>query len=500
MILIKNRRNMFRRILLLIAAACGMETAAPAQEALELTLQQTIRHAQEQSPDAQSARHSFRSSYWNYRYYRANYLPNLTLTSNPYLDRAINKVTLGDGSVKFVEQNLLASDLTLSLTQNVPWTGGTFFVETSAQRIDLFSDNSHSYQTSPVNIGYRQSLFGHNSLKWDRRIEPVRYREARKRYVETLELVAAAATQKFFALATAQSNYEIACTNYANADTLYIYARGRYDIGTISENEMLQLEINKLTEETNRMNARIEVDNAMQELRSYLGIQQDVELKVRIEDFVPDLQIDLNEALMLAAQNSPDIENMQRRRLESESAVSQARANAGLKADIYLRFGLTQTADRWKNAWRNPMDQQYVSLSVSLPILDWGRGKGQVRVAKSNRDLVQTQVEQDKTDFDLNIRKLVKQFNLQAQRVHIAARTDTTAQRRADVARRLYLLGQSTILDLNASITEKDSARRNYVTALYDYWSLYYTLRSLTLYDFGQGRPLEEDLERLLKE
>lgn len=476
-----------------------METAVYAQEAMELTLQQTIRHAQEQSPDAQSARHSFRSSYWNYRYYRANYLPNLTLTSNPYLDRAINKVTLGDGSVKFVEQNLLASDLTLSLTQNVPWTGGTFFVETSAQRIDLFSDNSHSYQTSPVNIGYRQSLFGHNSLKWDRRIEPVRYREARKRYVETLELVAAAATQKFFALATAQSNYEIACTNYANADTLYIYARGRYDIGTISENEMLQLEINKLTEETNRMNARIEVDNAMQELRSYLGIQQDVELKVRIEDFVPDLQIDLNEALMLAAQNSPDIENMQRRRLESESAVSQARANAGLKADIYLRFGLTQTADRWKSAWRNPMDQQYVSLSVSLPILDWGRGKGQVRVAKSNRDLVQTQVEQDKTDFDLNIRKLVKQFNLQAQRVHIAARTDTTAQRRADVARRLYLLGQSTILDLNASITEKDSARRNYVTALYDYWSLYYTLRSLTLYDFGQGRPLEEDLERLIK-
>lgn len=476
-----------------------METAVSAQEAMELTLQQTIRHAQEQSPDAQSARHSFRSSYWNYRYYRANYLPNLTLTSNPYLDRAINKVTLGDGSVKFVEQNLLASDLTLSLTQNVPWTGGTFFVETSAQRIDLFSDNSHSYQTSPVNIGYRQSLFGHNSLKWDRRIEPVRYREARKRYVETLELVAAAATQKFFALATAQSNYEIACTNYANADTLYIYARGRYDIGTISENEMLQLEINKLTEETNRMNARIEVDNAMQELRSYLGIQQDVDLKVRIEDFVPDLQIDLNEALLLAAQNSPDIENMQRRRLESESAVAQARANAGLKADIYLRFGLTQTADRWKNAWRNPMDQQYVSLSVSLPILDWGRGKGQVRVAKSNRDLVQTQVEQDKTDFDLNIRKLVKQFNLQAQRVHIAARTDTTAQRRADVARRLYLLGQSTILDLNASITEKDSARRNYVTALYDYWSLYYTLRSLTLYDFRQDQPLEEDLERLIK-
>ena len=55
------------------------------------------------------------------------------------------------------------------------------------------------------------------------------------------------------------------------------------------------------------------------------------------------------------------------------------------------------------------------------------------------------------------------------------------------------------MLDLNASITEKDTARRNYLTALYDYWSLYYTLRSLTLYDFGQGCLLEEDLERLME-
>ena len=91
--------------------------------------------------------------------------------------------------------------------------------------------------------------------------------------------------------------------------------------------------------------------------------------------------------------------------------------NAG--ADIYLRFGLTQTADKLKDAYRNPLDQQYVSLGITLPILDWGRGRGQVRVARSNRDLVYTQVEQDKTDFDLNVRKLVKQFNLQAQRVNI---------------------------------------------------------------------------------
>lgn len=469
------------------------------KEVMNLSLQQTIELAKHQSPDAQTARHSFRSAYWNYKSYRSNYLPSLKLTSTPYLNRAIDKISLEDGKVKFVEQNLLSTDLTLSLSQNIPWTGGTFFIETAAQRMDQFDDHSTSYQTSPVSIGYRQSLFGYNSLKWNRRIEPLRYKEAKKTYIETLELVAARATQKFFALATAQSNHEIASFNYANADTLYQYARGRYNIGTITENEMLQLELNMLTEETNKMNARIEMDNCMQELRSYLGIQSDEDLVVKVSDRVPDFSVELHEALLMANENNPDIQNMIRRKLESESNVSYARANAGLKADLYLSFGLTQKAGKLGDAYKDPLDKQYVSLGISLPILDWGRGKGQIQVARSQRDLVHTQVEQDKTDFELNVRKLVKQFNLQTQRVRIASRTDETAQRRSEVARRLYIQGKSTILDLNASISEKDAARRNYISTLYNYWNLYYALRSLTLFDFEKNLPLATDYNLLIE-
>ena len=479
------------KIICISIGILATELLAAQDQTTELSLEQVVKIARLESPDAQTARHSFRSAYWNYKYYRANYLPTLNLTSDPNLNRAINKITMGDGSVKFVEQNLLNTDLTLNLSQNIPWTGGSLFLETSAQRMDLFSEHKYSWQTSPIMIGYRQSLFGYNSLKWDKRIEPVRYQEAKKNYVETLELVSANAINKFFALATAQSNYDIASFNYANADTLYRYAQGRYNIGTITENEMLQLELNRLTEETNRMNARIEMDNCMQELRSYLGIQEEREIRVRVSSRIPNFSINLNEA--------PDIQTMKRRKLESESAVARARANAGLKADIYLRFGLTQTADKLPEAYRNLLDQQYVSLSISLPILDWGRGKGQVRVARSNRDLVYTQVEQSRTDFELNVRKLVKQFNLQTQRVRIAARTDETAQRRNEVARKLYILGKSTILDLNASISEKDSARRNYVSALYNYWSLYYTLRSMTLYDFESNKLLTEDYNLLIE-
>lgn len=150
------------------------------------------------------------------------------------------------------------------------------FVKSTTQRIDEFEDNHTAYNTQPVVIGYEQQLFGYNSLKWDRRIEPLRYREARKAYAEALELVASETSTLFFNLATAQTNLDIATYNYASADTLYRYAEGRYNIGTITENEMLQLEINKLTEETNMMNARIEVEDQMQTLRSFLGINREI--------------------------------------------------------------------------------------------------------------------------------------------------------------------------------------------------------------------------------
>jgi outer membrane protein TolC len=122
-----------------------------------------------------------------------------------------------------------------------------------------------------------------------------------------------------------------------------------------------------------------------------------------------------------------------------------------------------------------------------------------VRVAQSQRDMVFTQEEQNQNNFEQNIQKIVKQFNLQAGKVDIAAKTDRTAERRNEVARRLYILGQSTILDLNASVLEKDTAKRNYINALYNYWSLYYTLRSLTLYDFEKGIALTEDYDSLIK-
>ena len=478
---------------LFIAFLFSVCQAIAQEETLSLTLSQAIQIAQEHSPDAQAAKHSYRAAYWNYRFHKANYLPSVTLSSSPYFNKQISKITQPDGTNLFAKQNQLGVDMNLKVNQNVWFTGGSLFIKSNAQRMDELENNVTAYSTQPVVIGYEQALFGYNSLKWNRRIEPVRFREARKAYNEALELVASQTCNHFFNLATAQTNLDIASSNHASADTLYRYAQGRYNIGTITENEMLQLEINKLTEETNMMNARIEVEDQMQIFRSFLGINREVTLKVITEDKVPDFEIPLVDALQMAFANSPEPDTYERMKLQSQSNLANAKANAGLKADLYVQFGLTQTGNKLADSYRNPMNQQYASISVSLPILDWGRGKGQIRVAKSNVDLVNTQAEQGMKDFELNVMRMVRQFNLQSQYVEVASKTDRTADRRYEVAKRLYILGKSTILDLNASITEKDAARRSYISALKSYWSLYYGLRSMTGYDFEKKQKIEEN-------
>ncbi len=461
------------------------------QERLQLTLGQTIQMAQQQSPSAIAAQHTLRSAYWTYRYYEASYKPSLTFTTSPTFNRGIERVLQPDGSNSFVHVSQVNTDVAMQITQNIPLTGGSLFINSSLMRDDQIEGNRRtSFRSQPITIGYQQSMLGYNELKWNRRIEPLRWQEAQKQYCETMELVASQASSYFFSLASAQTDVDIARSNLASADTLCYMAEGRYNIGTITENEMLQLQLNKLREETNLLDANVNLQAAAEALRNFLNLPTTTLLSVLPDDDVPQIEVPLAEALELALQNNPDPDYYHRAQLESRQNLSYIKASTGLKADLYLKFGLSQTGQELHDSYRNPTDMQYASVSVSIPILDWGRGKGRRRVAQSNVDLADIHAEQGMKSFEQNVTKMVQQFNLQSRRVQVASQADKTAERRYEVARRLYVMGKSTILDLNSAIAEKDSARRSYIQSLSTYWSLYYGLRSMTGYDFNQHLPI----------
>lgn len=495
------KKYSIRFILLFLITGFSLTGTAQVRT-LNFTLDDVIRIAREQSPRAIMARHRFRSSYWEFRTHKAKFRPSLTLRGTlPDLNRSIDKITLPDGSDAFVERSLATYDISASLQQNIAPTGGTIFMSSGMQRIDLLKNDqtASNYLSTPVSIGLRQPIKAHNSFRWERKIEPLKYEAAQKNYVESLEQVSLTAVNYFFNLTLAQVNLQIARLNYANNDTLYQIAKGRYNIGTIAENELLQMELAFLTSSTDLNEAGIQLEINRFQLRSFLGYNENVDIELIIPVEIPELEVDVARALEQAHANNPEIIDLQRQLLEADESVAEAKAERGLQADLFASFGLTQQSPVIANVYQGTQDQERLRVGVEVPILDWGLAKGRFKMAQSNQEVTRTNVRQDEIDFDQNVMLQVMQFNLQDDQLRIAAKSDTVAQLRYNVTKQRFYIGKINVTDLNIALTERDNATRNYLAALQNYWSYFFNIRRLTLYDFQRELPLSEDFESLVE-
>lgn len=481
------------KILLLTAFALLAYAPAKAQNnnVRMLSLADVVEIAKRQSPDALSAQHRFRSSYWQFRNYKAGFMPMLTLDGTlPSLSRSIEKITTPEGDI-FSERNLASYSAGLSLTKNIGLTGGQIFLNSDLQRIDLFKDSVlTSYLSSPLNIGISQPLFNYNPFKWAKKVEPLRYNEAERRYLEDVEQVSINASSLFFSLLDAQIRLKIQQLNLANNDTLFQIARGRFNIGTIAENELLQIELSLLNARSAVESATLEVQMKTFSLKSFLRLPDEMFIELIAPPGPEAPVIDAQLAVSEARENRSDALAFERRLIVAESAVNKAKTENRFNANLYAVYGLTQSTSDFAGVYKNPQDQQRLVLGLQIPILDWGLTRGKIKLAESDRDLERTAVQQQMIDFDQEIFLKVMQFNMQRNQLAIAAKSDTVAVKRYEVTKQRYLIGKIGIIDLNLAQTEKDNAQQGYISALSSYWRSYYELRKLTLYDFVAGRRI----------
>ena len=473
-----------------------------AQDVKKLTFDEVIKLSEEQSPNALIAKHRFRSSYWEYRSYRAQFLPSLTLSgTTPDFSNGLAKVyDSNSDQYIYIPKNTISTLGTLSLSQNIGLTGTVIALSSD---LTLYKDIALklpvNYISDPAYIRITQPIRQYNSLKWQKKIEPVKYDAARKSYLSNIEGVHMSAVTNFFSLALAQINKQISEMNYSNADTLFRIAKGRYQLGTIAEDELLEMQLSWLNAETARKQADMNLRDKEIRLRSFLGYNENVRLELILPDEIPDLQVDLKEVLDLALKNNPDLLNQQINVLNAQSNAAQAKASKGLNASISASLGYSQQAPDIETAYNNLSNSQIVSVHFTMPILDWGLGKGRYQMAKSSLELAQVQANQALVDFQQNLFLDVEQFNLQKYQVAIAAKSDTVAMKRYEVTKQRFLIGKIAVLDLNDADSRKDQNKRAYVQALQDYWNFFYNMRSLTLFDFIKRKPLETDYDKLLQ-
>ena len=233
-------------ILAILASGC-MKTYAQANDTIQLTLQQVVELAKEQSIASKQATTLKSTKYWEWRTYKSNYQPQLSLSGFlPGYSKTFREVLQPNGTIEFQPVTYNNSALNLALSQSIAQTGGTIFGTTQMQRFDDFDRNTTLYNGVPYAVGYSQPLWMYNGLKWDKKIEPLKYDESRQEFIESLEQISIKAGSYFFDLLLAQVNLQIADTNLANTQRILQIAQLKFDMGKLSRNEILQLQLEVL--------------------------------------------------------------------------------------------------------------------------------------------------------------------------------------------------------------------------------------------------------------
>ncbi|MBQ1276649.1 MAG: hypothetical protein IIY15_05555 [Flavobacteriales bacterium] len=151
--------NRYKKMIFVLCMMVGLVCTAQEKsggEKVTLTLQDAISLATDSSLAAFRARHTYLVSYWEYRTYKAQDLPQLSLTSTPvsYNQNYVQRYIAETNSEEFRSQQTLNSSIGLEVTQRVRVLGGAFFINSDLSFYKNFSaqENEQQFSSTPISI------------------------------------------------------------------------------------------------------------------------------------------------------------------------------------------------------------------------------------------------------------------------------------------------------------------------------------------------------------
>jgi outer membrane protein TolC len=472
--------------LLLLAAAAPVRAQQP------MTLQQAIEIAQKQGLQARAVLDTREAARWRDRAFNARLMPQLSLTGTlPNYERAIVPVIQPDGSTQFKPRRETTSELGMTLQQPLPFTGGFMFVTSGLSRVDVGGDqSSRLYSSTPVTVGLRQDIFRPNALRWDSREQDLRAVAADREYIEAREDVAVNTATAFFDLFSARLALDNATSKVAINDTLFNLNKGRFEVGKIGENDLLQSELALLQARTSLDGAKLDFERANAALKRLLSLPPNAPIDITAPTEIPLIEVDTALAVEQALRNQSRTTNTELQTVQAKRHVTEAKLNNGLGATISATVGFNQRASVLDEAYQDLAQRQRYGVTVQVPLVQWGNRKGQVEAARADQDRATANARASRDAAAEEAHFAARQLAQSARNLALSAKADTVAVKRFDVAKNRYIVGKIGIDNLYLAQNERDGALRGYIEALRGYWASYYRLRRLTLYDFAEKRVI----------
>ena len=476
--------------LLLIVIVCSLLywplTAWP-QRRVTLDLDRTVRLATDSSLSAQKYQSVYDASRFSYLSWLASRKPQFALESTPVTyERYMTRRYLSSEDVDvYRQQRMFYSEAGITATQIMERWGGAFYGSTQLGYLRTFGDqNQTQFMTVPISVGYKQDLLFYNPLKWARQIEPMKLALAEKELAYGIETASEEAVAKFFALALAQDQLRMAEEYLASCDTIYAIAERRYKIASIPKAELSILELEKTNARTALANARIARQRTAQELAVFLGMERTTDIELIIPSVVQSLRVDAAEAIQYARENNPQYLESRQLTVEARRNADRARVEKNFSVSLDASIGLNQVSNRFADAYRNLLSQDMATVTLSVPLKDWGKRRNAWLAAQSTVKAAEHAEQETARDTEVDVALTVADFNERQAIVETSRQALTIAEDAYAQTLQRFIRAQANAYDLSLAQSHWQTARQNQIASLQNYWLAYYHLRRLTLYDY----------------
>jgi outer membrane protein TolC len=335
-----------------------------------------------------------------------------------------------------------------------------------------------------------QPLFTYNRTKLQLKELQLALENSQLSYAIQLLALERQVATAFYQVYQQQQSLQIALQAYENMQKSYEISKNKVDAGISPREEFFQAELNLATTKSDLENRQVSLENAKDDFKLLIGMSLYDDLIVLPDISVDTVSVDIAFAIDQGLANRMELRQREIDVEGSQFDLIQTKALNEFRGSLGLSVGLFGDNEKFTDIYANPTDNEGVSLSLTIPLWDWGEKRSRIKATQASIESSQISLEEEQSNIIIDIRKVYRNLlNLQNQ-IEIARRSVINAQLTYDLNLEKYKNGDLTGMDLNIFQNQLSEKKLTYTNSLISYKLELLNLKIQTLYDFEKKQPV----------
>ena len=335
-----------------------------------------------------------------------------------------------------------------------------------------------------VSLNLDQPLFTYNRTKMALKELQYALENAQLNYAIQLLSLEMQVSRAFYYVYQQQQSLDIANQAFQNMQKSYEVSRNKVDAGISPKEEMFQAELNLATARSDFENKQVSLENAKDDFKILIGMSLYEDVIVIPNIAVDTVGVDIAFAIDKGLANRMEL---RQRKIDIEISqfdLIQTKALNEFKGNLGISVGIFGDNSNVADVYANPTDNESVSLSLTIPLWDWGERKSRIKASEATIKTANISFEEEQNNIILSIRKIYRNLLNLRNQIEIARQNVTNAQLTYDLNLERYRNGDLTGMDLNLFQNQLSEKQLTYTNSLISYKLELLNLKIQTLYDF----------------